>query len=112
MRSINSFRRTLKSQVKAVENHLPEDETNKRPEPLPEINLKQTNSTVKEINLDKSKLSKETDQGIQMSSILDNDWREMKIEYGKLIGFYSKLSKKNLTGMYFRNLFKHSEKSD
>ena len=99
LRSINSFRRTLRSQVKAAEKPLTEDDTrNKRPEPIAATGSTQTHPPVKEINLNNSQLSKEADQGIHMRSILDNDWREMKIENGKLIGFYSKLSKKNLTG--------------
>ena len=82
------------------------EEANKKYDKVSNGDSQTINTPVNEINLNKtSKFIKENDQGIQMSSILDNDWKEMKVDYGKLIGLYSKLSKKNLTG----NIYKPSK---
>lgn len=38
--------------------------------------------------------------GIEMETFLDSSWKEVKVDYRALPGYYSKLSKRNLTGKY------------
>ena len=36
--------------------------------------------------------------GFEPSTLLDTDWKEIRVDYKQLLDFYSKLSKRNLTG--------------
>jgi len=59
------------------------------------INLKQDKN---EQIIDLKKDTKRQEIGFETESILDNEWKEVKIDGSKLLLNYSKLSKKNLTG--------------
>jgi hypothetical protein len=46
-------------------------------------------------------LDKRKEIGFETESVSDNEWREVKTDYSKVIQYYSKLSKKNLTGIVY-----------
>jgi hypothetical protein len=65
-----------------------------------------TPSPILNLNLDKNpqiidlkKDTKRKEIGFETESILDNEWKEVKVDGSKLLFNYSKLSKKNLTGI-------------
>ena len=49
--------------------------------------------------------------GLEPSGLLGDDWKEIRVDYKQLLGNYSKLSKRNLTGMllfsYFHAIYSH-----
>ena len=53
-----------------------------------------------ERTIDLKKDSKRKEIGFETESILDNEWKEVKVDGSKLLFDYSKLSKKNLTGKF------------
>jgi hypothetical protein len=61
-------------------------------------NNKQDNS---QNQLDDDLVKKRKEIGFETESILDNEWKEIKNDYNNLGAYYSKLSKKNLTGTSF-----------
>lgn len=73
--------------------------------------LRQTTNNVKELgnknnenkeNINQIDLkvdSKRKEIGFETESVLDISWKEVKINYNKLPMYYSKLAKKNLTGI-------------
>ncbi len=48
------------------------------------------------INLTNDTTRKEI--GFEPSTLLDTDWKEIRVDYKQLLSYYSKLSKRNLTG--------------
>ena len=50
------------------------------------------------IDLNKDLSEKRKQIGFETESLFDSDWKDIRIEYNKLLFNYSKLSKKNLTG--------------
>jgi hypothetical protein len=54
--------------------------------------------SVNTIDLNKELDKKRQEIGFETESLLDTDWRQVKVDYNKLIVNYAKLSKKNLTG--------------
>ena len=50
--------------------------------------------------IDLTKDTKRKDIGFEQQSLLDSDWKEIKVDLKKLGGFYSKLSKRNLSGIF------------
>lgn len=42
---------------------------------------------------------KRKELGFEQESLLDSDWKEIRIDHKKLVSFYSKLSKRNLTAL-------------
>ena len=48
--------------------------------------------------IDLKKDTKRKEIGFETESVLDNEWKEVKVDGSKLLFNYSKLSKKNLTG--------------
>lgn len=60
----------------------------------------QANQVKNVINLDKKDEDKKRKEiGFETESILDDNWKEIKVDYSKLLFYYSKLSKKNLTAL-------------
>lgn len=52
--------------------------------------------------IDLTKDTKRKDLGFEQETVLDSGWKPVAIDYNKLPSFYSKLSKRNLSG---KNLF-------
>lgn len=50
--------------------------------------------------IDLNKESKRKEIGFDAESVTDNEWKEIRIDWNKLLSNYAKLSKKNLTGKY------------
>lgn len=50
--------------------------------------------------IDLNKDSKRKEIGFETESVLDSEWKEMRVDFKKLAQNYSKLSKKNLTGIF------------
>lgn len=48
------------------------------------------------INLENDK--KRQQIGFEQETVLDSGWKPIQVDKGKLLGYYSKLSKRNLTG--------------
>lgn len=48
--------------------------------------------------IDLNKDSKRKEIGFETESITDNEWKEIRVDFNKLLTNYAKLSKKNLTG--------------
>ena len=49
--------------------------------------------------IDLNKDNKRKEIGFETESVLDNEWKEVKVDTKNLLLNYSKLSKKNLTGI-------------
>ena len=62
-----------------------------------QVNLTSKNSDENNlINLKKD--TKRQEIGFEQETVLDSGWKEIRVDYKKLLSFYSKLSKRNLTG--------------
>lgn len=59
-----------------------------KPKPISEVN------SVIDLNKD----SKRKEIGFDTESVTDKEWKEIRIDWNKLLSNYAKLSKKNLTG--------------
>ena len=68
-------------------------EDNVTPSPILNLNLAKNAQII-----DLKKDTKRKEIGFETESILDNEWKEVKVDGSKLLFNYSKLSKKNLTG--------------
>lgn len=92
-KNVNSFIQTNKHEDEIQVN------VNKRDKLISEpiLNLNQDKG---ERTIDLKKDSKRKEIGFETESILDNEWKEVKVDGSKLLFDYSKLSKKNLTGKF------------
>jgi heme o synthase len=89
--------------VDNIEKKSIDEKQNENKKNTPSTNTKNTNETIdksKPIDtIDLSNNSKRDEIGFATQTLLENGWREVRVDYKSLLSNYAKLSKRNLTGL-------------